>query len=54
MAINKSILSKIEDLKIGKDEKQLLVRLLEFQEHGGYQYTKKYTDIINEYLEKKK
>ena len=50
MAINESILNKIDDLKIKKQEKQLLKDILVQQEHGS----KQYTAIINDYLEKKK
>ena len=54
MAINESILEKISDLKLTEQEKQLLKDLLKYQEHAGYQYTKKYTEFINRYLENKK
>lgn len=54
MAINDAILNKIDELKINKSEKQLLKDILAQQEHGSKQYTKQYTAIINEYLEKKK
>lgn len=54
MAINESILGKIDELKIKKSEKKLLIDLLEQQEHGGRQYTKQYMEIINKYLESKK
>lgn len=54
MAINESILNKIDDLKIKKQEKQLLKDILAQQEHGSKQYSKQYTAIINDYLEKKK
>lgn len=54
MAINESILNKIDELKIQKKEKQLLKDILSQQEHGSKQYTKQYTMIINDYLEKKK
>lgn len=53
-AINESILNKIDDLKIKKQEKQLLKDILAQQEHGSKQYSKQYTAIINDYLEKKK
>ena len=35
MAINESILNKIDDLKIKKQEKQLLKDILVQQEHGS-------------------
>lgn len=54
MAINEAILAKIDKLKIKKPEKQLLKDILAQQEHGSKQYTKQYTAIINDYLEKKK
>ena len=50
MAINDSILEKIDELDITEQDKQLLKDLLKYQEHAGYQYTKQYTDIINRYL----
>ena len=54
MAINESILNKIDDVKIKKQEKQLLKDILVQQEHGSKQYSKQDTAIINDYLEKKK
>ena len=54
MAINKTILEHIEALEISKQEKQLLKELLEQQERGSRQYTKQYTEIIKEYLERQK
>ena len=53
MAINKIILKKIDDLKIDKDEKQLLIDLLNYQERGAWQYKKQYEEIVSKYLEKK-
>ena len=50
MAINESILQKIDELDITEKEKQLLKDLLKYQEHAGYQYTNQYTDIIKLYL----
>lgn len=54
MVINESIRSKIEELSIGEEEKKLLKDILECQEHSGRQYSKQYTEIINDYLEKKR
>ncbi len=54
MAVNKSILQHIEELQISQQEKQLLLKLLEQQEHGSRQYTRQYTEIIKEYLESEK
>lgn len=54
MAINEAITIKIEELPIKKNDKKLLKDLLTYQEHGSWQYTKQYTAIIKEYLEKKK
>lgn len=54
MAISEKILSKINELDIKEDEKKLLKEILAYQEHGSKQYTKQYTAIINEYLEKQK
>ena len=54
MALNESIESKIDALKLKKSEKQLLKDMLICQEHVSKQYTKQYTEIINAYLEKKK
>lgn len=50
MAINESILQKIDELDITEQEKQLLKDLLKYQEHAGHQYTNQYTEIINRYL----
>lgn len=54
MAINEAIITKIDELPIKKDDKKLLKELLAYQEHGSWQYTKQYTAIIKDYLEKKK
>lgn len=50
MAINESILNKIEELEITEEEKQLLRELLQYQEHAGYQYKNQYMEIISKYL----
>lgn len=54
MAINESILNKIEKLEITEEEKELLRELLQYQEHAGYQYKNQYMEIIKGYLESKK
>lgn len=54
MAINESILNKIEKLEITEEEKGLLRELLQYQEHAGYQYKNQYMEIIKGYLESKK
>lgn len=54
MAINESILNKIDKLEIQKQDKQLLKDILAQQEHGAKQYTKQYMTVIDDYLEKKR
>lgn len=54
MAINKTIMTKINELPIEMDDKRLLKDLLIYQEHASRQYSKQYMEIIKEYLEKKK
>lgn len=51
MAINDSIVARINSLDISEQAKKMLLDLLKQQERGTRQYTKPYTAIINEYLE---
>ena len=51
MAINESIVKRINSLNISEQAKKMLLDLLKQQERGARQYTKPYTAIIDEYLE---
>ena len=54
MAISETILNKIDELRISEEEKDLLKKLLRYQERGNRQYTNEYMEYIKKYLENKK
>ncbi len=56
MAINESILKKIDERDLKESEKQLLRDVLTMQEHEARQkqYQKQYKSLVSEYLEKEK
>jgi hypothetical protein len=53
MPISQKIKNRIYLLYVDENFKELMMKILEVEDKGTYQYTKEYEKHVNEYLEKK-
>lgn len=54
MPISKKIIDEVNALDIRKSEKDLLVEILNFEDEGLRNYTKKYEETIRKYIKENK
>ena len=54
MPISKKILEEVDNLNIKKPEKDLLVEILNFEDEGLRNYSKKYEEVIGTYIKENK
>ena len=50
MPISKKILEEIDNLNIKDKEKTILIDVLNFEDEGLRNYTKKYEEVIGDYI----
>ena len=54
MPISKKILEEVDNLDIKKAEKDLLVEILNFEDEGLRNYSKKYEEVIGTFIKENK